>query len=101
MKPHTPHPNKSLILYPKRFLISAFRTARAAGKMWDLQSQQVVQFAQHDAPIKSVHMVDQHNMVVTASWDKTLRCVAAAAAAAAAAAGAAAAAAAPLLHREP
>jgi len=43
------------------------------GKAWDLATQQVVQFAQHDAPIKCVHWIEAHNMVVTASWDKTLK----------------------------
>ena len=48
-------------------------SADKTGKVWDLASSQVVQFAAHDQPIKAVHMVAQHNMVVTASWDKTLK----------------------------
>ena len=43
-------------------------------KMWNLagggQEQQV---AQHDAPIKACKWVKEMNMLVTGSWDKTLR----------------------------
>uniref|UniRef100_A0A7S0F2S4 Anaphase-promoting complex subunit 4 WD40 domain-containing protein n=1 Tax=Hanusia phi TaxID=3032 RepID=A0A7S0F2S4_9CRYP len=48
-------------------------SADKQGKVWDLSSQQVIQFAQHDQPIKCVHWVEAHNMVVTASWDRTLK----------------------------
>ena len=66
-----------------------------AGKVWDLNSnqvqnslsvharkcippdavflEQVIQFAAHSEAIKSVHWVEAHNMAVTASWDKTLK----------------------------
>jgi mRNA export factor len=48
-------------------------SADKQGKAWDLQSDQAVQFAQHDQPIKSVHYVPALNMICTASWDKTLK----------------------------
>lgn len=40
-------------------------------KMWDLQSNQQQTVAKHDAPIR--HMNFFNNMLVTGSWDKTLR----------------------------
>ena len=45
------------------------------GKMWDLGSNQVVQVAAHDAPIKTVHWVasQQYSCLVTGSWDKTVK----------------------------
>lgn len=44
-------------------------------KMWDLQSDQFVQIAQHDAPVKCIHHIVRPNYqcVMTASWDKTLK----------------------------
>ncbi|KAL5456926.1 hypothetical protein EMCRGX_G034154 [Ephydatia muelleri] len=44
-------------------------------KLWDLQSNQAIDIAQHDAPIKSVHWVQapSYSCAVTGSWDKTLK----------------------------
>ena len=44
-------------------------------EMWDLQSDQFVQIAQHDAPVKCIHHIVRPNYqcVMTASWDKTLK----------------------------
>lgn len=44
-------------------------------KLWDLQSNQAIDVAQHAAPIKSVHWIQSPNyqVVVTGSWDKTLK----------------------------
>eukprot|EP00929_Paragymnodinium_shiwhaense_P008638 TRINITY_DN112593_c0_g1_i1.p1 TRINITY_DN112593_c0_g1~~TRINITY_DN112593_c0_g1_i1.p1 ORF type:complete len:393 (-),score=116.93 TRINITY_DN112593_c0_g1_i1:395-1573(-) len=38
-----------------------------------LQTQQEQQIGQHDAAVKEVFFVDEMNMVVSGSWDKTLR----------------------------
>lgn len=45
------------------------------GHIWDLASNQIVQCAQHDAPIKTVHWVQAPNYqcLMTGSWDKTLK----------------------------
>lgn len=40
-------------------------------KMWDLQSNSQQTVAKHDAPIRHIHFFN--NMIVTGSWDKTLR----------------------------
>ncbi|XP_077991148.1 mRNA export factor-like [Glandiceps talaboti] len=55
----------------KVFTASTDKTA----KMWDLNSNQAIQIAQHDAPIKTIHWVKAPNYscVVTGSWDKTLK----------------------------
>lgn len=55
----------------KVFTASCDKTA----KMWDLQSDQFVQIAQHDAPIKVIHHIVRPNYscVMTGSWDKTLK----------------------------
>ena len=55
----------------KVFTASCDKTAR----MWDLQSDTLVQIAQHDAPIKIVHHIVRPNYscVMTGSWDKTLK----------------------------
>lgn len=55
----------------KVFTASCDKTA----KMWDLQSDQFIQIAQHDAPIKVVHHIVRPNYqcVMTGSWDKTLK----------------------------
>jgi mRNA export factor len=55
----------------KVFTASCDKTA----KMWDLGSDQIVQIAQHDAPIKTVHHIVRPNYscVMTSSWDKTLK----------------------------
>ncbi|KAH9496823.1 Poly(A)+ RNA export protein rae1 [Bulinus truncatus] len=44
-------------------------------KMWDLNSNQAMQVAQHDAPVKTVHWIKAPNYscVMTGSWDKTLK----------------------------
>jgi len=44
-------------------------------KMWDLASNQMVQVAVHDAPIKTCHWVKAPNYscLMTGSWDKTLK----------------------------
>lgn len=44
-------------------------------KIWDLQSNQAITFAQHEAPIKCVHWVQSPNyqLAITASWDKTMK----------------------------
>ncbi|KAL4655258.1 mRNA export factor-like isoform X2 [Arapaima gigas] len=45
------------------------------GKMWDLNSNQEMQVAQHDASIKSVRWIKASNYscLMTGSWDKTLK----------------------------
>jgi len=55
----------------KVFTASCDKTA----KMWDLQSDQHVQIAQHDAPIKTIHYIQRPNYtcVMTGSWDKTIK----------------------------
>lgn len=55
----------------KVFTASCDKTA----KMWDLNSNQAVQIAQHDAPIKTIHWIKAPNYscVMTGSWDKTLK----------------------------
>lgn len=44
-------------------------------KLWDLASDQVMQVAAHDGPIKTCHMVKGPNYtcLMTGSWDKTLK----------------------------
>ncbi|XP_026281590.1 protein Rae1 [Frankliniella occidentalis] len=44
-------------------------------KCWDLASNQTVQVAQHDAPIKTCHWIKSPNYtcLMTGSWDKTLK----------------------------
>mmetsp|Transcript_3529 Transcript_3529/g.8278 ORF Transcript_3529/g.8278 Transcript_3529/m.8278 type:complete len:359 (-) Transcript_3529:66-1142(-) len=42
-------------------------------KMKVLQTQQDQQIGQHDAPVKEVFVVDDMNMVVSGSWDRTIR----------------------------
>lgn len=46
-----------------------------SAKMWDLNSNQAVQVAQHDAAIKTVHWIKASNYscLMTGSWDKTLK----------------------------
>ncbi|XP_030625275.1 mRNA export factor-like [Chanos chanos] len=55
----------------KVFTASSDKTA----KMWDLNSNQSMQIAQHDAPIKTVHWIKAPNYscVMTGSWDTTLK----------------------------
>lgn len=42
-------------------------------KMKVLSTQQEMQIGQHDAPCKECFWVDEMNMAITGSWDKTLR----------------------------
>jgi len=42
-------------------------------KMKVLATQQEQQIGQHDAPVKEAFFIDEMNMVVSGSWDKTLR----------------------------
>lgn len=44
-------------------------------KCWDLGSNQMMQVAQHDAPIQTCHWVKGSNYtcLMTGSWDKTLK----------------------------
>lgn len=55
----------------KVFSASADKTV----KMWDLQANQQIQVAAHDAPIKTVHWIKASNYtcIMTSSWDKTLK----------------------------
>ena len=55
----------------KVFTASCDKTA----KMWDLQADQHIQIAQHEAPIKTIHYIQRPNYtcVMTGSWDKTLK----------------------------
>ena len=43
-------------------------------KMWNLATNQSQVVAKHDAPVRHVHhLKDMNNMLVTGSWDKTVR----------------------------
>ena len=42
-------------------------------KMWNLGTNQQQQVAQHDAPVRHCSFIPQMNMLVTGSWDKTLK----------------------------
>merc|ERR1712217_223927 len=42
-------------------------------KLKDLQSQQEMQIGQHDGPVRHLAALDDSGLVVTGSWDKTLR----------------------------
>merc|ERR1719272_508793 len=42
-------------------------------KLKIMATQQEQQIGQHDAPVSGVSVVDDMNMVVSASWDKTIR----------------------------
>jgi mRNA export factor len=45
-----------------------------AGRMFDVQTGQSTQVAQHQAPIKSVRWTEMHGgLLVTGSWDKTIK----------------------------
>ncbi|KAG0011685.1 hypothetical protein BGZ82_002918, partial [Podila clonocystis] len=39
----------------------------------DMVTGKPTQFAVHEAPIKSVRWLDEHNIVATGSWDKTIK----------------------------
>ena len=42
--------------------------------MWNLATNQSQVVAKHDAPVRHVHhLKDMNNMLVTGSWDKTIR----------------------------
>uniref|UniRef100_A0A8B9LHJ2 Rae1 protein homolog n=1 Tax=Astyanax mexicanus TaxID=7994 RepID=A0A8B9LHJ2_ASTMX len=55
----------------KVFTASCDKTA----KMWDLNSNQAMQIAQHEGPIRTIHWIKAPNYscVMTGSWDKTLK----------------------------
>jgi mRNA export factor len=42
-------------------------------KKWDLATNQPTQVAQHDAPIRHCAWIQEVNLLVTGSWDKTLK----------------------------
>jgi hypothetical protein len=45
-------------------------------KMWNLGAgAQAQTVAMHDAPIQSLAWISELNLLVTGSWDKTLKCV--------------------------
>lgn len=58
-------------LCAKVFMASADKTVHC----WDLGSNQKMQVAQHDAPVKTVHWIKAptYSCVMTGSWDKTLK----------------------------
>ena len=55
----------------KVFTASCDKTA----KLWDLNSNQAMQVAQHDGPIRTVHWIKGSNYtcLMTGSWDKSLK----------------------------
>lgn len=55
----------------KVFSASADKTV----KMWDLNANQQMQVALHDAPIKTVHWIktSTYSCIMTSSWDRTLK----------------------------
>lgn len=42
-------------------------------KMWNLQTNQQQQVAQHQGPVRHCFFVNQMNMLITGSWDKTIK----------------------------
>jgi len=42
-------------------------------KLWNLGSNQEITIGQHQSPIKSCHFVKELNVVITGSYDKTIR----------------------------
>uniref|UniRef100_T1H0D9 Uncharacterized protein n=1 Tax=Megaselia scalaris TaxID=36166 RepID=T1H0D9_MEGSC len=52
-----------------------FSSCDKQAKCWDLASDQVVQVAQHEGPIKTCHWIKGNNYscLMTGSWDKTLK----------------------------
>lgn len=42
-------------------------------KMWPLSGGQPVTVAMHDAPVKEIAWIPEMSLLVTGSWDKTLR----------------------------
>lgn len=55
----------------KVFMASCDKTV----KCWDLASNQSLQVAQHDGPVKTCHWIKAPNYqaLMTSSWDKTLK----------------------------
>ncbi|GAB4819139.1 hypothetical protein N2152v2_006185 [Parachlorella kessleri] len=53
--------------------VSSVRGCDSLVKMWNLQTNQQQQIAQHAAPVRHVFYVKDMNMLVTGSWDKTLK----------------------------
>lgn len=41
--------------------------------VWDLQSNQIMPIAKHDAPIKTCHWIPSLQMLMTGGWDKLLK----------------------------
>ncbi|KAI4466534.1 mrna export factor and bub3 [Holotrichia oblita] len=55
--------------------VSVYGGCDKQAKAWDLASNQVIQVAAHDAPIKTCHWIKSPNYscLMTGSWDKTLK----------------------------
>jgi len=55
----------------KIFVVGADKTVR----VWDLGSNQVMQLGQHDQPVKTCHWIKSpsYSLLMTGSWDKTLK----------------------------
>lgn len=73
---------KAAITLEKPVLCSAWRPDGGAVfvggcdngvKLWDLATNQQQQVAQHAAPVRHCFWIPQMNMLVTGSWDKTLK----------------------------
>ena len=49
----------------------------STAKIWDLASNQTMDIAAHESPIKSVHWVQgkSYSCLMTGSWDKTLKVI--------------------------
>ncbi|KAI3387992.1 hypothetical protein SNEBB_008507 [Seison nebaliae] len=46
-----------------------------SGRVWDLQSNQLVEVAKHEAPVRTVHWIERptFNCLMTTSWDQTVK----------------------------
>ena len=44
-----------------------------AGRIWDLERNQSNVLVQHDQAVKCIHWVDARGLIVTGSWDRTLK----------------------------
>eukprot|EP01132_Coremiostelium_polycephalum_P003865 gene3865-4817_t len=42
-------------------------------KCWNLPTNQMIQVAQHNEPVKELFWIQESNILVTASWDKTIK----------------------------
>jgi len=42
-------------------------------KCWNLQTNQMVQVAQHNAPVSNCFWIEENNVLVTSSWDKSIK----------------------------